>query len=273
MFRLWLYVQVRIYAALINALIGFECKRKRRDGWATWGDTNTPATNRTSQTHWLLPSTKVRDTRMDHGTGNHSPAFLFLAIFILTYTSLRIFSDPIAGWSVTIPLRSFPHGSYCVPLFLWIIDMSVPCYRAISHAFVFYHHSQVLHLGQAIRYRTWWLLPTACFCGVIELLGWSGRLWSSISPLLTTPYQIQWVELVLVFLHVTDQVVRQDNLYHYCAHSTPHREFRCSWRHDEAAGFWLQSVEPKVAYVSVPYFVSPWKIICTPQIPGFLPFA
>jgi hypothetical protein len=37
----------------------------------------------------------------------------------------------------------------------------------------------VIHLGQAIRFRMWWLLPTAVVAGIGELIGWSGRLWSS----------------------------------------------------------------------------------------------
>ncbi|KAJ7075210.1 RTA1-like protein [Mycena belliarum] len=51
--------------------------------------------------------------------------------------------------------------------------------------------STILHLGQAIRYRMWWLLPTACLCGVGELVGWGGRLWSSYSPTEKTPYMMQ----------------------------------------------------------------------------------
>jgi hypothetical protein len=37
----------------------------------------------------------------------------------------------------------------------------------------------------------WWLLPTVCLCGFLEILGWSARLWSSISPFIVTPFQIQ----------------------------------------------------------------------------------
>ncbi|KIM37554.1 hypothetical protein M413DRAFT_448364 [Hebeloma cylindrosporum] len=55
----------------------------------------------------------------------------------------------------------------------------------------FYGVSTLLHVGQATRYRMWWLLPTACLCGLIEILGWSGRLWSSFSPLLSIPFQIE----------------------------------------------------------------------------------
>ncbi|KAJ7219802.1 RTA1 like protein-domain-containing protein [Mycena haematopus] len=51
--------------------------------------------------------------------------------------------------------------------------------------------STVLHIGQATYFRTWWLLPTAVFCGIGELLGWSGRLWSSQNPTANTPFIIQ----------------------------------------------------------------------------------
>ncbi|PPQ73634.1 hypothetical protein CVT26_010625 [Gymnopilus dilepis] len=53
--------------------------------------------------------------------------------------------------------------------------------------------STALHTIQAIKYRMPWLILTASLCGVIELLGWAGRLWSSISPLLLKPFQIQFV--------------------------------------------------------------------------------
>lgn len=56
---------------------------------------------------------------------------------------------------------------------------------------------EVLHIGQATYYRTWWLLPTAALCGVGELLGWGGRLWSSISTTASTPFLIQSVHYIL----------------------------------------------------------------------------
>ncbi|KAF7303978.1 RTA1-like protein [Mycena indigotica] len=51
--------------------------------------------------------------------------------------------------------------------------------------------STAAHLGQAIMYRMWWLFPTAFLCGLGELTGWSGRLWSSISPREANPYMMQ----------------------------------------------------------------------------------
>ncbi|KAJ6483626.1 RTA1-domain-containing protein [Mycena vitilis] len=51
--------------------------------------------------------------------------------------------------------------------------------------------STLMHAAQATYCRMWWLLPTACLCGVGELLGWSGRLWSSFNPALDDPYMMQ----------------------------------------------------------------------------------
>ncbi|KAJ7501116.1 RTA1-domain-containing protein [Mycena galericulata] len=51
--------------------------------------------------------------------------------------------------------------------------------------------STIAHISQATWFRTWWLLPTAVLCGIGELVGWSGRLWSSLSPTAETPFIIQ----------------------------------------------------------------------------------
>ncbi|KAJ7438320.1 RTA1-like protein [Mycena galericulata] len=57
--------------------------------------------------------------------------------------------------------------------------------------------STITHVGQAIYYRMWWLLITACLCGMGELVGWSGRLWSSFSPSLANPYMMQITATIL----------------------------------------------------------------------------
>ena len=49
----------------------------------------------------------------------------------------------------------------------------------------------VLHLGQALRYRAWWLVFTAVLAGAGEMAGWGGRLWSTHQPLSQTPFIIQ----------------------------------------------------------------------------------
>jgi hypothetical protein len=55
-----------------------------------------------------------------------------------------------------------------------------------------HHHSaEVIHTVQAVRSRLWWLFPSAIFCGFLELVGWSARLWSSHSPYLETPFIMQ----------------------------------------------------------------------------------
>ncbi|GHJ87964.1 hypothetical protein NliqN6_4366 [Naganishia liquefaciens] len=46
---------------------------------------------------------------------------------------------------------------------------------------VFFGLSAALHFGQAVWSRQWWLIYTLFFGAVGETIGWSGRLWSSIS--------------------------------------------------------------------------------------------
>ncbi|KAJ7108976.1 RTA1 like protein-domain-containing protein [Mycena crocata] len=51
--------------------------------------------------------------------------------------------------------------------------------------------STMIHIGQAMHYRMWWLFPTAVLCGVTEVVGWGGRMWSSLAPENSTPFTIQ----------------------------------------------------------------------------------
>ncbi|KAJ6451295.1 RTA1-domain-containing protein [Mycena sanguinolenta] len=62
---------------------------------------------------------------------------------------------------------------------------------------VLYATSTALHIGQATYYRMWWLFPTACLCGLGELVGWSGRLWSSMSPSAYNPFMMQIVSTII----------------------------------------------------------------------------
>ncbi|KAG1883255.1 RTA-like protein, partial [Suillus subluteus] len=62
---------------------------------------------------------------------------------------------------------------------------------------VLYSISAALHLGQALKYKLWWMIPTATFAGLLEILGWSARLWSSQNPRLLTHYEMQIVGTII----------------------------------------------------------------------------
>ncbi|OAX38287.1 RTA1 like protein, partial [Rhizopogon vinicolor AM-OR11-026] len=62
---------------------------------------------------------------------------------------------------------------------------------------VLYSISTILHMGQAIKYRFWWMIPTACLAGIMEIFGWSARLWSSQSPKLLNAFEMQLVGTIL----------------------------------------------------------------------------
>ncbi|KAG9008964.1 hypothetical protein FRB94_005529 [Tulasnella sp. JGI-2019a] len=51
-----------------------------------------------------------------------------------------------------------------------------------------------VHLYQAFRYRVkaWWI-PTVVACGLVEVLGWSGRIWGSQNVWIRDPYIMQIV--------------------------------------------------------------------------------
>ncbi|KAK0201373.1 RTA1 like protein-domain-containing protein [Desarmillaria ectypa] len=51
--------------------------------------------------------------------------------------------------------------------------------------------STLTHTAQSIYFRMWWAFPTIILAGCLEILGWSGRFWSSISPGLSNPFMIQ----------------------------------------------------------------------------------
>ncbi|KAG2356639.1 RTA1 like protein-domain-containing protein [Suillus spraguei] len=62
---------------------------------------------------------------------------------------------------------------------------------------VSYSISTAIHMGQALKYKLWWMIPTATVSGVLEILGWSARLWSSQRPELLTPFEMQLVGTII----------------------------------------------------------------------------
>ncbi|CCM06469.1 uncharacterized protein FIBRA_08734 [Fibroporia radiculosa] len=57
--------------------------------------------------------------------------------------------------------------------------------------------STLIHAFQVVYTRLWWLFPMACVAGILEIIGWSGRLWSSQNPLAKEPYLMQIVTTII----------------------------------------------------------------------------
>ncbi|KAI0735120.1 RTA1-domain-containing protein [Earliella scabrosa] len=51
--------------------------------------------------------------------------------------------------------------------------------------------STFAHTVQSFYFRMRWLLPTASLAGIMEVIGWSARLWSSINPANHDPFIMQ----------------------------------------------------------------------------------
>jgi hypothetical protein len=82
-------------------------------------------------------------------------------------------------------------GRHIFPFSLWDFYVYVPllAQRRSSDN----RGCTVIHIVQVLRFRLWWLIPTAICCGILELTGWGGRLWSSHNPYLETPFVIACV--------------------------------------------------------------------------------
>ena len=65
-------------------------------------------------------------------------------------------------------------------------------FPSILSCYIYLHHL-VVHMIQAKLYRMWWLFPTVCLCGVLEVIGWSAAVWSSFEPLLGAPFMMESV--------------------------------------------------------------------------------
>jgi len=49
----------------------------------------------------------------------------------------------------------------------------------------------LVHLGEALYWRLWWLIPSIVAGGTAELIGWAGRLWSSKDVNAINPFLMQ----------------------------------------------------------------------------------
>ncbi|KAF8317969.1 RTA1-like protein [Clavulina sp. PMI_390] len=56
---------------------------------------------------------------------------------------------------------------------------------------VLYATSTLVHIGEAVKMKTRFMLCTVVLCGVSELIGWAARLWSSENILALTPFLMQ----------------------------------------------------------------------------------
>jgi len=93
------------------------------------------------------------------------------------------------GWVASLPRRSDQNSDSLYGY--------VPTLYVCALFVALFGLSTLIHLGQVFRYRLWWLLPTVVLAGLLEVLGWTGRLWSSKNPELLAPFLMEIVATLI----------------------------------------------------------------------------
>ncbi|KAJ2969930.1 hypothetical protein NUW54_g12851 [Trametes sanguinea] len=109
-----------------------------------------------------------------------SSTITFTSVFFdssMDTSGLNIYAT-VNGTSTQNDDRETPYG-YTPTLYVCILFVAL------------YGVTTILHVLQAGWSRLWWLFPTAVLAGITEVIGWSGRLWSSINPHAVDPYLMQ----------------------------------------------------------------------------------
>jgi len=92
----------------------------------------------------------------------------------------------------------------------------IPSLSATVVFTVLFFISTTIHLGQAIRYKMWYLLLTAVTAGNLEVTGWAARTYSHFNPGKLMPYLIQTVTtinaptpLVAAYFIILAEIIRR----------------------------------------------------------------
>lgn len=100
----------------------------------------------------------------------------------------------------SVQLHSIAIGWHCYDRRLRALDAWVELAHWIRRVSLTRFYVLVLHTGVALWHRMWWILPTIVLCGILEVLGWAGRLWSYYEPWLGSPFEMQYVLELVVLL-------------------------------------------------------------------------
>ncbi|KZS96024.1 RTA1-domain-containing protein [Sistotremastrum niveocremeum HHB9708] len=85
----------------------------------------------------------------------------------------------------TLLFLGMSESNSTIPIFIPSIDSQygyIPTQWVCIVFLAFFGLAGVLHILEAIFFKVWWLLPTACLAALGEVIGWSGRFWSSKNP-------------------------------------------------------------------------------------------
>ena len=125
--------------------------------------------------------------------------FLFLVASCLPFQLVSISSnvasaihkESIQGSELS-PLHYIPSRVVSI-IMITLFGLSSGLSHAVSSFLIYLKTNPllVIHTGQALYHKTLWLIPTAVLCGLLETVGWVGRLWLRSSPAEHIALQVQ----------------------------------------------------------------------------------
>ena len=166
-----------------------------------------------ARSHSTIP-VSVRDIEADSSLYGYTPPKWICVLFVVFFAITT---------RMTSPLPSLPRS----------------CLHNRANA--------VLHMAQAIHSHLWWLLLTPVLAGITELIGWSGRLWSSVEgPRWLNPFLVQCVLYSCRRRGIYTHALNGQDHRHYHRADVPHRRLRHIRPNHPASGTPVQPSQPGV---------------------------
>lgn len=136
--------------------------------------------------------------------------------------------------------------------------------QGISYLFiVLFGLAAIVHTYLGFKYRRRYLVWSAGVCGLMEVIGWIGRLLAAVDPDSSSlgPYLLKYVYLIEPFvLHGAHALFKLD-VHLIRTHISSRRQLHVATRHYAASRCLLQSSQSTPLYVYIPAHVSAERIL------------
>lgn len=152
-----------------------------------------------------------------------------------------------------LPEDAPPYGyiptQYVAILFIALYSISSGEFMMLSMLDRCSYRLSAVHLGQAVKFRMWWATWTILAFGLLEIAGWSGRMWSNLNIMNGSAFQLQYV-----YVKQAAKLPTLIQLQNYYFNPRPNTFAGLSFHHFRSSrsnvGSFLQPIFPQTLFVS-----------------------